>query len=97
MSVDPLRDVIALLASYLIRSPEMNAVIDTGINHVLRHIGEATVCACLLLGLRVFARDRKGHFILPKIQREYTRYRSSNAVGTRGIFWIVRGVQERLP
>ena len=67
VSEDPLGHLFALLPSGFVRETEMDAVVDADIDHISCHVRETAICAGLLHSLRVVARDREGHVVLPKV------------------------------
>src|SRR5947199_4541308 len=94
---DPVRHLGTLLPSRFVPEAEMHAVVDANIDHVGRHVREATIGARLLCSLRVHAGYCEGHFVLPKEQRENAGQRRGNVIRSRSVLWIGWRVQKRLP
>jgi hypothetical protein len=89
--VDPFRHLTALPASRRIGEPEVDALVDADLDHILRRVREAGVCARLDLGRRVIAVDREGHLVRPEKERQHPGQRAGEIVCARGVIGISPG------
>jgi hypothetical protein len=70
MAEGPLGHVSALLPRRCVREAEVNALVDSSVDHLLRHIRKAAEVARVVVGrTRVGGRYREVHFVRPEEER----------------------------
>src|SRR5262245_8550685 len=97
MAEDPLRHMPPLLSPLGVGEAEMDALEDTGCDHILGGVRETAIVARLLDRHRVGGRHSESHLVRPKKERERAGRRARDLVCARSVVWIVRGVDQRLP
>ena len=72
----------ALAPRHSVRRAEADALEDAGLDQIRGCIRKSVICARLLDGQRVIARQSEGHLISPEKERKRTGHDTRNLVGT---------------
>jgi hypothetical protein len=96
----PLGHLQALPPPSCVREPEVDALVDADVDHILGRVREAPIRAHILHildGRGVGTRDQEGELVSPEEEPEHTGDGSRHIVCARSVVRIVRGVDQRLP
>src|SRR5262245_25166030 len=97
MAEGPLRHVPSLLSRLGVGEAEMNALEDTGCDHIIGGVRETVIGTRLLDRHRVGGEHGESYVVAPEIERERPGRRACDVVCARSVVGIVRGVDQRLP